>query len=109
MDEEVTEKTLQALKTLDGNVMTAQDFGKKMWKESPALEKSYNIGNGAHRGVGLWLSAGSYLAKLCRRGLVRRDLNHLNFFMLTGEGRRVLEKKKLKLFISKKSGRSYFR
>jgi hypothetical protein len=53
--------------------ISAARFGELMWPDSPAARRMYNTGNGATRGKGLWLAAGSYLAKLRMRGWVRRD------------------------------------
>jgi len=52
-----------------------------------------NTGYGATQGKGLWLSDGSYLHKLEKKGLVR-DLGYLNRFgqwEITMDGRTALE------------------
>lgn len=66
-------------------------FGDLMWPESPARTRSYNCGpNGATRGLGLDLSAGSYLAKLRRAGLIQRLSYHLGY-ELTSFGRSIVQ------------------
>jgi len=68
----ITERQYRALRILfeHRGGIKPRDFGELMWPESLAKERSYNIGNGATKGVGLWLAAGSYLAKLMKLGLV---------------------------------------
>ncbi len=74
----ITEKTYKALKILEENPeISAREFGELMWKDSEAKERIYNIGNGATKGVGLWLCAGSYLAKLVNRKLISHFNNTL--------------------------------
>lgn len=74
----ITEKTYHALSILNEHdwehPMTANEFAKKMWPDSPAWRKVYNTGNGATSGKGMWLCAGSYLNKLLERQLVVHDL-----------------------------------
>ena len=49
-------------------------FADKMWPDSPAHQISYKCGAwGSTRGRGLVLSAGSYLAKLRKRGWVKEQ------------------------------------
>ena len=71
----LTEKTIAALQILaeHDQGLTAANFARLRWKDSIAWKRSYNTGNGATRGKGMWLSAGSYLAKLKKRGLVSFD------------------------------------
>ena len=52
--------------------LPAREVGELFWPDSPEHRKVYNIGNGAHRGVGMWLAAGSYLHRLEKKGLVER-------------------------------------
>ena len=54
-------------------------FADLMWPNSPAHTRSYNCGPyGATRGSGLVLSAGSYLAKLARAGLIIKQTCTIN-------------------------------
>jgi hypothetical protein len=39
-------------------------FAMAMWGDSPAWKRHYKIGHGTTIGKGMWLCAGSYLAKL---------------------------------------------
>ena len=50
--------------------MTASEFAREMWPESPAWNRFYKCGpSGATRGRGLVKSAGSFLGKLRKQGL----------------------------------------
>lgn len=72
----MSEKTKKALRILiDNPDIAAMKFAELMWGDSKKWNKSYNTGNGATRGKGMWLCAGSYLAKLQNRGLVYRDFS----------------------------------
>jgi hypothetical protein len=62
-------KTLKIIKAQKG--IHARELGDKLWPDSPAKRRSYNTGGyGACSGKGLWLSAGSYVAKLKKKKLV---------------------------------------
>ncbi|HEX8567717.1 MAG TPA: hypothetical protein VF648_18910 [Pyrinomonadaceae bacterium] len=87
--ENITDKTKKALQILaDHPEITARRFGELMWSDSEARTRSYNTGNGATRGKGLWFCAGGYLAKLQKRGLVYRWCNRYQtpLFSLTSKG-----------------------
>lgn len=68
----ITEKTYKALIIIrDNPEITARYFANLMWPDSPAKNRHSNGGNGSQKGKGLWLSAGSFLAKLHKQGLLR--------------------------------------
>lgn len=48
--------------------MTAKEFARRMWPDSPGWLKVSNTGNGACRGKGMWLRAGVFLGKLTASG-----------------------------------------
>ena len=84
----ITDKTAKALQIIRDNPnLTANWFAQKMWPDSKGHTRSYNTGNGATSGKGMWLAAGSYLAKLVKKKLVSR----WNGFQITSEGRKALE------------------
>ena len=73
--------------------MSARDFARKMWADSPAWSRVYNIGHGATSGKGMWLCGGSYLAKLKKRGLADEIYSHGYWrWMISEKGRQVLIK-----------------
>ena len=91
----LTEKTTKALQILDveyGDELTAGQFAKEMWPDSKAWRNVKNQGHGATSGKGMWLSAGSYLAKLRKRKLVScvLDTSQLKF-RISHEGKKALE------------------
>jgi len=70
----ISEKTKRVLEILNvpfGKGLSAREFSDQMWPDSPARNRSYNVGNGATHGAGLWKSAGSYLSRLRKTGLIR--------------------------------------
>lgn len=71
-----TKRALFILSLTDG--CTPAEFARHMWPDSPAWNRVYHCGpNGATRGRGIVKSAGSYLAKLCQRGLIcQHSLHH---------------------------------
>ena len=74
--------------------LTASEFGDLMWPNSPAHTRVYNCGpNASTTGMGVWLAAGSYLAKLRRAGLTAHhwymNTTRLNF--ISQDGRAALE------------------
>ena len=90
----LTKKTIQALRILDveyGRELSAGQFASLMWPNSPAWRKVSNTGNGATSGKGMWLSAGSYLAKLKKRGLVVSTIHgSTQVWRISSEGRKAL-------------------
>ena len=92
----ISKKLIKALNILnryhypDG--LTAKDFAKEMWENSPAWKRCYNTGNGATRGKGMWLCAGSYLNKLRYKKLVYVDYERgYRQYTLSSKGKRLLE------------------
>ena len=75
MSKKLTDKRFQALMViaLNGTIIPTQ-FASKMWPDSPAHRISYNVGkSGAVRGRGIVMSAGSYLGKLGKGKLTKRQ------------------------------------
>lgn len=93
---ELTDKTIKALQILTvdyGSELTAGQFAQQMWPDSKAWRNVKNTGNGACSGKGMWLSAGSYLAKLSKRKLVDINIDeYQNKFKISHEGKKALEK-----------------
>jgi hypothetical protein len=58
--------------------LTAGEFARKMWADSPNWKKVFNCGNGATRGSGMIMLGGSYLRKLCKKGMVNHYLDWSN-------------------------------
>jgi len=94
----ITEKTYRALDILNerewDKPITARDFALKMWPDGK-WKKMYNVGNGATSGVGMWLSAGSYLSKLKKRGLVWDEYDqqdgYQRFWHISSKGKEAIE------------------
>ena len=92
----ISEKTIQALKILNVEyevIITAKIFAEIMWKDSPRWKRVHNIGNGATQGSGMWLCAGSYLWKLQKAGLAKRNIWHNDYaaWIITEEGINILK------------------
>lgn len=94
----VTNKTIKALNIIKnfvdkyGRGITASEFAKEMWKNSKCWSRVYNQGHGATKGKGMWLSAGSYLAKLKYADFVYSDiLGCTRIFYLTSLGESFAE------------------
>jgi len=73
----------------DNDIRSPREFAKLMWPNSSCWQKMYNIGNGATRGVGMWLAGGSFLGKLRIQGLIRGGYNYERI-ILTDEGKERL-------------------
>lgn len=74
---------------------TAGELAWYMWPDSPAWNKSKNVGNrgtGA-RGAAMFRPAQGLLGKLKKAGLaeIHRDSHHVTFWMITEEGRKALQ------------------
>ncbi len=71
----ITPRTIEALQILrDKKPKSASGFARLFWPGYNMHVKGSNAGtHGSRRGNGAWLCAGSYLAKLERRGLVRKQ------------------------------------
>lgn len=87
---------IKALKWIREQELKDRDWGCKwfamaMWGDSPAWKRHYKIGHGTTSGKGMWLCAGSYLAKLEIKGLIYKswDEYRWNYYM-TKVGREVL-------------------
>ena len=95
----ITKTTLKALQILDvehGEGITAKQFAEKMWPDSPHWTHVKNTGHGATSGKGMWLTAGSYLAKLKSRNLVVIDSDFWDSpvsattWRISHEGRKIM-------------------
>jgi len=75
------------------NIHRPTEFARLMWPDSEGWQRVGKIGHGSHRGVGLLLVAGGFLARLKYKGLIldhcNRDYSH--DYYLTSEGRKLLE------------------
>ena len=66
-----TPGTVKALRIIrDNHVYSPDRFAHLMWPESRYWEVRYKCGNGSHAGRGVVLSAGSFLARLRKQGLI---------------------------------------
>ncbi len=62
-----------------------------LWPDSPHWTEAYKAGqNGTVMGRGVVMSGGSYLGKLRKMGLVQRDFDRGNTWLLTQAGRVAL-------------------
>jgi len=93
-------QTLDALKLIQGQkIHSPEHFAKLFWPDSLAHNRHYRGGNGTAVGKGAWLMAGSFIAKLRRKGLVHvwsgaRDRSSRDYFgwvSLAGKGREYIE------------------
>jgi len=89
--------TQRALKIIDEQRkipgrFTCGDFARLMWPDSPAWSRNTRCGRGSHTGKGMWLCAGSFLAKLRKRGLVWGRPHECGIH-LTDAGRELLNAK----------------
>lgn len=91
-------KTLRALQVVADCKsklgISAKAFGVKYFDTDEhryLLTSVSNIGNGATSGVKAWLQAGSLLSKLANKGLIMKIWGR---YILTEEGRKVLEESK---------------
>ena len=84
-------KALDILKdTSCVNSITARCFAERMWGDTnPSMfEKVKNTGNGATKGKGAWLCAGSYLGKLMKKKWAWRTFDP-NGYYITPEGEKI--------------------
>lgn len=74
----------------DHNDISARGFALAMWPDNYMHERHITGGTGIQRGKGAWLSAGSYLAKMAKRGWVgRAGRSTADGYVLTQEGREL--------------------
>jgi len=74
--------------------LSATRFAELNWPKSECWQKSYKCGkNGSRRGTGMWLAAGSYLAKLAKAGYVNREHKYdgQRVFTITATGLKELD------------------
>jgi hypothetical protein len=93
----LTDAQQRALEILDKRPLGPREFGRAMWPDNNMHRKVSNTGNGATTGKAGWLCAGSYLAKLANKGLVKRRWNctgGLDAYEITTEGKEQLLKTK---------------
>lgn len=87
---EAQHKALNILKVTDYDKgMYCRKFAQLMWPDSAMHRTSKNTGNGACCGKAAWLCAGSYLAKLRKKGWAN-DHGH-NGWYLTADGKEILK------------------
>lgn len=92
MKMKVSPVTIKALKLVcDHGPVAPAKFAELMWPDSPAWNRVYTVGNkgGAVRGRGILRSAGSYLGKLRKAGLVYRNSNWL--YEISADGIEAIE------------------
>lgn len=90
----MSEAQLRALRIVRDNPGIApREFAKAMWPDSPAWQHSVKCGpNGSHKGGGMYLAGGAYLAKLANLKLVNRVFDtYQTFYHLSSDGRQALE------------------
>lgn len=79
----------------DNKGVKPMKFAKHMWPNSGGYTRYYNQGNGACSGKGMWLTAGSYVGKLKKKGLVRNYFDPLmpynSGWALTSKGKEFLK------------------
>lgn len=91
----LSNRCIQALEILSeytyNEPISAMGFADKFWKDSDTnmFTSSKNTGNGACRGKAAWLCAGSYLAKLRKKGLVTCT-TWTNGYLLSFDGKKIL-------------------
>lgn len=95
---ELTPKQERALRILRDNPgVTMTRFSYLYYEGTPQEYLLYavsNQGNGACAGKKAWLCAGSYLAKLCKKGLLVKnyDRNYRPRYTVSDKGERLLDK-----------------
>lgn len=91
---EISDTVFRALKILrDARALMPRDFAHKMWPDSEGWDRQSKCGpKGAHRGGGMYLAAGGFLGRLCKRGLADRryDRHRRQTYVITAKGRRAL-------------------
>lgn len=96
MTKRLTDPQYKALTVLSDrkDPVRARAFAEFMWPDNTMHTKTSNQGRGACHGKAAWLSGGSYLGKLKKKGWVREEfdyfLKEFTGYKLTEEGRRIL-------------------
>jgi len=90
-------RALQLIHEEGGRGLTATDLAARLWPDSPYHRVSYKCGNrGSSKGRGLVKSAGSFLGKMRKLGLVEKKWHEFpkfivtNLWRLTPRGEEVL-------------------
>ena len=85
--------TIRALMIIrDYKITQAKQFALFMWPDSPAWMRDKSNGNNRSViGGGMPLAAGSFLAKLEKRGLIRTSFIQDGLYSLTDDGEEMLE------------------
>lgn len=93
-----SKRTIEALLILrDKKPQSFAQFAELFWPGNLMHRRHSNCGtHGSRRGAGAWLSAGSYVAKLERAGLVRRSYSafgteKMGIAYLSNAGHEVLD------------------
>lgn len=81
-------EALTILREFPGIRATA--FAGKFWPDNDMHTRSKNGGNGNQRGKGAWLAAGSYIARLSKKGWVGHHFG-TGGYMLTEKGKKELQ------------------
>ena len=89
----IKERTYEALKIIrDNRRIYPMRFAQLFWKDNRSLfTKMSNSGNGAVAGKAAWLCAGSFVAKLKKRGFVWVDCVFGTEYIITQEGNKAIE------------------
>lgn len=83
----LTKFQIKALTIIKNNPgIRARGLSKKLWPDSETHKRNYKSGYGTAIGKGAWLIAGSYVAKLIKKGWVKERAG----YQITTEGKRVL-------------------
>jgi hypothetical protein len=99
----LTDKQIQALEIVKScGPITPRSFSSLMWPDAEAHHRHYNVGNGATTGVGMWRSAGGYLAKLANMGYIKRQYWDLLGGKTYSSGYAITDKGNTALLESKK-------
>ena len=87
----ISEKCYRALKIIENHPrINASGFANRYWPDSPGHKTVKNGGHGAQRGKGMWLAAGSYLAKLHKKGYLYRGKTGWEH-VISEKGREVMK------------------
>ena len=88
----VSKRCIEALRIHEAKgPLRPRAFAEFFWPGHHMHRKISNQGHGACSGKAAWLAGGGYLAKLRKRGLVRSYFNDTFSYVLTQEGKKILE------------------